>query len=212
MKKTDSGKGKIRIIDNHGVTKLPLPIEWTQSILDDNPCHYRSLYIQIVTELGCDMLFCDRKLKDRLLKIYVSKRDLYVESSLRSKWSSIRAQLPEMYDTDGNNISIIPVYGYNEDKAFSLLEGKIKGDIKGKIKSVITNYSESKVRAYALTKLKEGYFRGNDGKVYTPIATRGTKREAYRHIIYTNSGEAVEVTSGRTLSVTKGVDQIKGVE
>ena len=212
MKKTDSGKGKIRIIDNHGVTKLPLPIEWTQSILDDNPCHYRSLYIQIVTELGCDMLFCDRKLKDRLLKIFVSKRDLYVEPSLRSKWSGIRAQLPEMYDTEGNNISVIPVYGYDEDKAVSLFKGEIKGDIKETIKGVITNYSENKVRAYALTKLKEGYLRGNNGKLYTPITTRGTKRKVYRHIIYTNSGEAVEVTSGRTLSVTKGIDQIKGVE
>ena len=212
MEKTDSGKGKIRIIDNHGVTKLPLPIEWTQSILDDNPCHYRSLYIQIVTELGCDMLFCDRKLKDRLLKISVSKRDLYVEPSLSSKWSGIKAQLPEMYDTEGNNISVIPVYGYNEDKAVSLLKGKIKGEIKGKIKSVITNYSENKVRAYALTKLKEGYLRGNNGKLYTPITTRGTQRKVYRHIIYTNSGEAVEVTSRRTLSVTKGIDQIKGVK
>ena len=158
------------------------------------------------------MLFCDRKLKDRLLKISVSKRDLYVEPSLRSKWSGIKAQLPEMYDTEGNNISVIPVYGYNEDKAVSLLKGKIKGDIKGKIKSVITNYSENKVRAYALTKLKEGYLRGNNGKLYTPITTRGTKRKVYRHIIYTNSGEAVEVTSRRTLSVTKGIDQIKGVE
>ena len=212
MKKTDSGKGKIRILDNHGVTKLPLPIEWTQSILDDNPLHYRSLYIQIVTELGCDMLFCDMKLDKQLLDIHVSKRDLYVEPSLKSKWSGIRVQLPEMYDIEGHNLSVIPVYAYDGDKATKLLEGKIKGKIEEKIKNMVSKYSDNKVRAYALTKLKEGYLRGNNGTLYTPITTRGTQRKVYRHIIYTNSGEAVEVTSGRTLSVTKGIDQRKAME
>ena len=212
MKKTDSGKGKIRITNNHGVTKLPLPIEWTQSILEDNPLHYRSLYIQIVTELGCDMLFCGMKLDKILLDIHISKRDLYIKPSLRSKWSGVKAQLPEMYDTEGNNISVIPIYCYNEDKAVSLFKEVVKGLAKDIIKDVITNYSENKLRGYALTKLKEGYLRGNNGKLYMPTTTRNTKRKVYRHIIYMNSGEAVEVTSGRDLSVTKGIDQIKGIE
>ena len=212
MKKSDSGKGKIRIIDNHGVTKLRLPIEWTQSVLADNPRHYRSLYIQIVTELGCDMLFCDMKLDKHLLDIRISKRDLYVEPSLSSKWSGIKVHIPEIYDTEGHNLSIIPVYGYDEDKAIKLFGETIIGIIEDRVRERISKCTDNKVRAYALTKLKEGYLRGNNGKLYTPITTRSTQRKVYRHIIYTNSGEAVEVTSGRTLSVTKGIDQIKGVE
>ena len=212
MKKSDSGKGKIRIIDNHGVTKMRLPIEWTQSVLADNPRHYRSLYIQIVTELGCDMLFCDMKLDKHLLDIRISKRDLYVEPSLSSKWSGIKVHIPEIYDTEGHNLSIIPVYGYDEDKAIKLFGETIIGIIEDRVREIISKCTDNKVRAYALTKLKEGYLRGNNGKLYTPITTRSTQRKVYRHIIYTNSGEAVEVTSGKTLSVTKGIDQIKGVE
>ena len=208
----DKGFGEIPIYDNHGVCKLVLPLDWTEDLKAEGPWEYRSLYCQITDGSSIFDDYKNKELDEEKghLNIYLSKRDLYVEPSRNSKsnWINTRGVFPEIYDTKGNNISVIPIYEYDQDKALEVLGGEIAGHVKSKVAEAISRYGSNKLRGYALAKLQEGYLKGNNGRLYVPKTSRGTARKIDPHIMYTNEGECVEVLSGRITAVTRGIDQV----
>ena len=190
------GKEKIENItinSNKGTIKLPLPIEWTEDLKNEEwelgittvRIHYRKLYWKATYGNSIKNIAIKS-----YLKIFYSTRTLYVVGSNDS------FRLPELYNMNGAELVYTVIEGVHD-----LAEDSIKA------------FADKHINRIALVKLEKGNMIDNRRKVHTDITARGTQRIVSARTCFTNEGVEIRTVQGRNFTLpdgttTKGISQI----